>query len=596
MEKGCGVSAKYLLRRGEHFFFRIHVPLDLRLWFGGRRELRKSLKVSQYNGRDGCPGAKALVRAELFRAERLFTQIRMGVGLMDAAQIKKLVDAYFTRTLADYRADAEDDRADGIIVDGEGLSLHLSDLEEAFAEGEHVKVASSTADAVLACARESGLIPSGVVLDKASHEYRVLCREALKGIIAGTRLQLEGMRGHYADDGALPGRVFDPPTPDKVAPDRPGTGGSPLSPGDRLSKLVGEFVHERAGSGRWRDRSKAEAVSALNLFIRIVGQGQSPPDRPVGELTRRDISAYRDALQRWPLHAEKKAQYRGKSAAEILKLATGGPDGPGRTISPTTINQHVGYVQSFIRWAVSSGHIEINIAEGLKLKKSKKASEERESYSTDDLKRILSSPIYRTPSGTTDLPAKQPERYWIPLIALLSGMRLNEVAQLHLGDVRVVDDIPCFDINAEGEKALKNAASKRTVSIHPTLLELGFMGYVEGLRQRGKKRLWENLTKKRNGFGHSFSRWWGRYSREHVTTNPLRVFHSFRAGFITSMLNAGVEKELVQALVGHASGSITGDRYFKGYEPRILLAAISRLSYGREVEEELRKLTPKPLL
>jgi len=29
----------------------------------------------------------------------------------------------------------------------------------------------------------------------------------------------------------------------------------------------------------------------------------------------------------------------------------------------------------------------------------------------------------------------------------------------------------------------------------------------------------------------------------------------------------------------------------KGYEPRILLAAISRLSYGKEVGEELRRLT-----
>jgi hypothetical protein len=45
-----------------------------------------------------------------------------------------------------------------------------------------------------------------------------------------------------------------------------------------------------------------------------------------------------------------------------------------------------------------------------------KESAERQAYDASDIMRLLSSPIY-----TTALPTKQPERYWLPLILLLSG-------------------------------------------------------------------------------------------------------------------------------------------------------------------------------
>jgi integrase len=184
----------------------------------------------------------------------------------------------------------------------------------------------------------------------------------------------------------------------------------------------------------------------------------------------------------------------------------------------------------------------------------------------------------------------QPERYWLPLILLMSGMRLNEAAGLRVSDVREVEGALCFDVNEEGERALKNANSQRLIPVHPILGELKFKEYVEGLRKAGAARLFPNLKQKGGSFGVAFSRWWGRYSREWITKNPKKSLHSARGSFVTSLLNAGVEEPLVKALVGHSASGETAGRYMKGYEPRILLSAISRLSYGREVEEELRKL------
>ena len=73
-------------------------------------------------------------------------------------------------------------------------------------------------------------------------------------------------------------------------------------------------------------------------------------------------------------------------------------------------------------------------------------------------------------------------RYWVPLIALFSGMRAGEIVQLQLKDVRLNDQWWVFDINKgdDGSKAVKTASSLRQVPIHPSLMELGFMEWVEG--------------------------------------------------------------------------------------------------------------------
>jgi len=105
------LSPKHLMRikgrgYGEGwYYFRLHIPLDLRSWFDGRRELKQSLKTSRYDA------AQSKLRCHLYRAERLFTLIRS--GLFTDEQIKQLVADYLTRTLIaadDVRVDQEDAR------------------------------------------------------------------------------------------------------------------------------------------------------------------------------------------------------------------------------------------------------------------------------------------------------------------------------------------------------------------------------------------------------------------------------------------------------------------------------------------------------
>lgn len=78
------------------------------------------------------------------------------------------------------------------------------------------------------------------------------------------------------------------------------------------------------------------------------------------------------------------------------------------------------------------GYVAANYAEGLTITRKGKESEERAAYSTEDLMKLVRSPL-------TGFRETKPERFWIPLLGLYTGARLNELCQLHLEDVKEAD-------------------------------------------------------------------------------------------------------------------------------------------------------------
>ena len=555
------MSRNYLLNRQGWYYFRIRIPLDLQPYFDGRRELTKSLRTTLYND------AQSSLRSNLYKTERLFAKIRG--GMMTIQEARKLVVAYFEDTMAlaeDARADGtgvlgEDNEDDGSNDGLEGLDLHLSDLVEDLARGKSSKEVVSVADSILACA--------GLTMDKGSHEYRMLCRETLKGVIAATKVQLARMRGDYAADESSTAPAVTPGSTSAPAKVKP----AEVEP-VRLSVALAEFVKEHDASGRWRPKTREETEGVFRLLVGIVG------DRDMSELDYKVLSNFRGALLRFPSNHTKRPAYRGKSISEIVSMTRNVK--AASPLSPSSVNKHIVRTGAFLKWAMKRGYVAANFAEGLTVVRKVKESEEREAYSTEDLLRLVQSPL----AGFRD---KRPERFWIPLLGLFTGARLNELCQLHLEDIGVENEILCIDINSRGEKTLKNAASKRVVPVHPILLGLGFKEYVGGLRKKGEKRLWPALGSKRGGYGDDFSKWYGRWNRKHVTTSKKKVFHSLRANFVTTLLNAGVDAAVVSALVGHVGGSMTLDRYHKGFSVTMLRDAVGKLSYGREVEEEILK-------
>ena len=125
---------------------------------------------------------------------------------------------------------------------------------------------------------------------------------------------------------------------------------------------------------------------------------------------------------------------------------------------------------------------------------------------------------------------RQSAKYWVPLIALFSGMRLGEIIQLQVADVKRFDGIEYFDVtpvaidltddeadDQEEEKSLKTASSRRGIAIHETLFELGFGDFLDFRRTSGEKRLFPDYDKATDdgSWSKQFSKYFKRF-RESV--------------------------------------------------------------------------------
>ena len=163
-------------------------------------------------------------------------------------------------------------------------------------------------------------------------------------------------------------------------------------------------------------------------------------------------------------------------------------------------------------------------------------------------------------------------------------MRLNEICQLHCDDVKQVEGVSCFDINANTpDKMLKSSAATRTVPVHPRIIDLGFLDYAKSMQTKGERRLWPRLKHRRDGYGQDLSRWFGRFSDEHVVNDRKKVFHSFRHNFTDALKQKGVQEVTIAELVGHENPSITTGRYGKRLQPGPLLEALQKLDYGLDL-------------
>ena len=75
---------------------------------------------------------------------------------------------------------------------------------------------------------------------------------------------------------------------------------------------------------------------------------------------------------------------------------------------------------------------------------------------------------------------KHPDAFWVCMIALFTGARANSAITLQYNDICKKEGIYCIHfIENHKIKQLKNEASERVVPIHPQLLQLGFVSYVQ---------------------------------------------------------------------------------------------------------------------
>ncbi len=254
-----------------------------------------------------------------------------------------------------------------------------------------------------------------------------------------------------------------------------------VQPQPQLFEQIEKYLDEQERGAGWTLQSVQDIRGDFEQFKWILG------DLPISKLGHDQVNRLRDLLMQLPASIKKNPETRGRSIEEILALGL-----PPQ--SPSTVRKKWGRLITFFNWLEGKGLVDRNYATG---KKPKGKGQSHEKFSPQDLTALFESTEYQTGAFAEAF------QYWLPVLGLFTGCRLEELAQLHLADIRLDRDtgINVFDITDEIDeesgsttmKNLKNETSRRIVPIHQALVDAGLLTYVESLKAAGHDRLFPEL-------------------------------------------------------------------------------------------------------
>jgi integrase len=331
------------------------------------------------------------------------------------------------------------------------------------------------------------------------------------------------------------------------------------SKGKSLLDLFESYASEKTlndGNGRDVKKTLGTYRAVVERFIELSGIPQ------INDLTRAIIGEFRTKLAKMPAKGN---GIRGMSAAEMIAEAEA-KSLP--TLSAATIKNQLRALSAVLGHGVRLGLLTENpvLAGGFSkaaakaVTRSAATKRKRKEYSKDELRAIFSSPIY-TPEGWSAPRANFGKAwYWMPLLLYYTGARREELAQLHVADVKSEAGLHYLSIletedGEDGIRSVKTDASRRRIPLHPDLIARGFLDYAKAQPKGGQ--LFPLLTANKTGyFGANFGKRWAAYLVDVVgletTVTPV---HGFRHTFKTLCRGAGIPEDVQDAITGHAGSN-----------------------------------------
>lgn len=284
----------------------------------------------------------------------------------------------------------------------------------------------------------------------------------------------------------------------------------------------------------------------ITRFVEIMG------DFPVKSVTRKMVFEFATSLQSFPVRYPD--QWRGRPANEIIALAAKRPN--QKMMSNETINDKaLAALSSTMTFAMKRDLIPSNPCAGVSLPAKNKGVKPRAKFETEHLRHMFSQPEFSgKPEGAF---------FWIPMLALFAGMRLEEIGSLYCSDIRQSGDIWYIDLAADGRR-LKTMSSAREIPIHRDLLKKGLLAERDRAAKKGEWLF--DLAADRHGIrSAAFSKKWGKWMTRIGLDDPRLTFHSFRHTFTRKCRDSKIPKDVMEHLTGHAEVDVS-DGYGSGYD------------------------------
>ncbi len=618
-----------VFRRGLSYCFRVRIPTSLQARTG-RRELWRSLATAA--------ASEARVRGVVLHrlTQALWRDLEQAV---DTQETKTLIDRWLHAEIVEdarLRDAPEGERYVGLVLRHEplwmpdtivqeltheeldearskpltsplylreevsALELRQEAQEKVYGQAEKRRAA---ADETVAIEHVRTLFKrAGIIADEFSAPFETATRMMIRAqadLLTVIRLRTSaGWREHIDDDPAaeiiakLPqievSQAAAPKTTNQPA--APNIGPRQGASGLTLGKAAAVAIPELARLANWNGKRIGDYEKAVRTFI-FFRDGE---DIDIADITPAIAGAFKTAMTHYPTNVRKMPAYRNLQSfsdqvAEAERL------GEANLLAATTINtKYVTPIRTILAWHRENGVKVGDPFDGIRARTPRQIDPKRQrrDFTNMEVKRLFSQPLFtgaRSLSGPGLYRSGDARvndwRFWLPMICLFTGMRLNEACGLELSDIKNRDGIEFIHVRDEAEgQRLKSSAARRFVPIHPSLIKVGFLQHVLILRSQDHSRVFPDLELDKYGYySDGPSRFFSRLLDRIEDTDPDEpgslTFHSSRHTVISRFRAAEVRQDVSENIVGHEPGSVHAGYGNAGDIPT-LKAAMEKLGYG----------------
>jgi len=382
--------------------------------------------------------------------------------------------------------------------------------------------------------------------------------------------------------------------------------------GVSIDGLFNDLIHLKKTSNtkkNWKSEKTLKDRLRSIAVIKALFHEFAPNAKTVSDLSATQIRAVHSALKLLP---------KGKSVKEIVSLA---PEikvhfdhktsPQWMTIQAATQCKYEDPLKAFVELADQLDYLPKNYLDSITHKSSNREKTSYAVFSDDDLVKLLNGEIYNTSHEAKPLGKRFREwHFWMIPLAIYTGARQAELAQLYLDDFKYSEEIKAWYIDISeygGEgKSTKNQSSNRTLPVHPELIKAGLIEVVENRKEAGEKYLFPELWfdnkgnelnkpdssrvtswfssnsngKKKNG-EPDYKK--GYAERSGVVQDDRegrqKVFHSFRHTFINNLRASRHSKEDISPLTGHEVGEEVIHQYGNKVPLKVKYEVLKKLKF-----------------
>ncbi|MHC2001778.1 DUF6538 domain-containing protein [Methylobacterium sp. CM6241] len=404
-------------------------------------------------------------------------------------------------------------------------------------------------------------------IDWNGDPYRRLASVVRRAMLALNARQVAALAGSTGSKGDP---LFDgTPRPD-------------AQPKRTLDDLIRAFESD-PGRGARTGKTNADYGMVFRALRELVGT-----DMDISGLSRDHAKQVRDLFRALPPNATKRfPTFSLAQAAETAKREGLAP------LNTQTVNSHITKMATLFNWAVREEWLSKNPATGLTIEEAPQAK--REPFSLQQMRAIFNAPLY---TGCTDdeigyakVGPLRPRRarFWVPILSLFHGLRLNECCQLAPDDIAERDGVAVILVRAaEASQRVKSKTGTRIVPLHPEILAMGILDFVADARKASQGRLFPELSADSRGyFSDAFQKWFARFLKSCGAAKASTTFHSFRHGWADRLREAGVPEDRRRALGGWADTGVDAG-YGRGFPTKMLADDIASVKFSGLSLEHLK--------